>query len=75
MIKKNTKIIFKDESGKKINELAGGIPLTEGEIIKIYGQDSKEGDDYIVANKKIEFYINEDEQTANITYTLKKNIK
>ncbi len=36
MIKKNTKIIFEGEKGKKIEYLEGGIPLSKGEIITIH---------------------------------------
>ena len=33
MIKKNTKVIFKDGENKKIEDMVGGIPLSKGEII------------------------------------------
>lgn len=70
MIKKNTKIIFLDDSDNPIDELIGGIPLAKGEIINVTknGNISK----YEVIDKNVEFIYDVEDQIANITYTLKK---
>lgn len=71
MIKKNTKIIFEDESEQE-KELEGGIPLSKGDIVQVYEKDSNKAANYEVINKKIEFFIKDKDQIANITYRLKK---
>lgn len=70
MIKKNTKIIFLDDDNNPVYELAGGIPLTKGEIVNV----TKEGiaSAYEVIDKTVEFIYEAEDQIANITYTLKK---
>tara|TARA_B100000315_G_scaffold250163_1_gene282543 strand:+ start:1192 stop:1404 length:213 start_codon:yes stop_codon:yes gene_type:complete len=69
MIKKNTKIIFEGQEGK---ELMGGIPLSVGETINLYPEASDESVKYEVVDKKVDFYMKGDDQTADIVYTLKK---
>lgn len=68
MIKKNTKVIFEDNSGSE--ELAGGMPLSKGEIVKVH----KKGMviEYIVKDKTIDCFMDGEDQEVNITYTLAK---
>jgi len=70
MIKKNTKIIFLDKNDALADELIGGIPLTKNEIVNV----TKNGviSAYEVTDKKIELIYENEDQIANITYTLKK---
>ena len=68
MIKKNTKIIFKDDDNS--SELIGGIPLSTGEIIHLHKNNLVV--DYIVQDKKIDIILENDDQIVNITYTLEK---
>ena len=70
MIKKNTKIIFEDNAGGAADELMGGIPLSKGEIVKV--QRDGQAIDYEVADKKVEIIFEGEDQTANITYTLRR---
>ena len=69
MIKKNTKMIFED--GGSTEELAGGIPLSVGEIVHV--KKDGESTDYVVADKNVEFIFDGDDQIANIAYSLMKN--
>ncbi|MGD9276195.1 MAG: hypothetical protein PVJ67_03420 [Candidatus Pacearchaeota archaeon] len=71
MIKKNTKIIFEGEKGDS-KELIGGIPLSVGEIVKVTEEDSDQAKDFEVTDKKTEFFLNGEDQIANITYILKQ---
>jgi len=70
MIKKNTKIIFRDSQENATDELTGGIPLTKGEIITVKKDDQVK--EYEVAEKKTEFIFEGEDQTANIEYVLKE---
>ena len=40
MIKKNVKIIFEDNDIKELNNLIGGMPLSEGEIVHIHKNEN-----------------------------------
>ena len=68
MIKKNTRMIFEEEGNNK--ELQGGIPLSKGEIVNVYEGGKKNS--FEVVEKKIDFNLDGDDQTADITYRLKK---
>ncbi|MFA7654075.1 MAG: hypothetical protein WCX97_03485 [Candidatus Magasanikbacteria bacterium] len=70
MIKKNTKAIFIDGDNQHEEDLAGGIPLTKGEILTIHKND--EVSVYSVVDKKTECFMGGDDQIVNIVYTLKK---
>ncbi len=72
MIKKNTKVIFKDEQGQKTEDLIGGMPLTKGEIIHFHKKDSKEIINYRVIDKTIDCFEEGEDQIVNITYILEK---
>jgi len=69
MIKKNTKIIF-DGDKNTSESLSGGIPLSKGEIVNVH----KNGKviRYIVKDKKVDCFMDMEDQKVNITYTLKK---
>lgn len=70
MIKKNTKVIFKDGSNEKTEEMMGGIPLSKGEIIKVH-----EGSNvvlYEVVDKIVDCFLTGDDQTVDITYVVEK---
>lgn len=69
MIKKNTKIIFEGNK-ESSEELAGGIPLSKGDVVKIHKSGKKV--EYIVKDKQIECFMDGEDQEVNITYTLKK---
>ena len=71
MIKKNVKIIFEDNDIKELNNLIGGMPLSEGEIVHIH-KDENEIIDYIVTNKEIDILLEGDDQIVNITFSLRK---
>lgn len=68
MIKKNTKMVFEDGSGTE--ELIGGIPLSEGEIVHVW--KNQIAVDYVVTKKSVDFIFDGDDQTANIIYSLLK---
>lgn len=72
MIKKNTKVIFEDEQGKKSDELIGGMPLTKGEIVHFHQSDSDTVIDYEVVDKTIDYRIEGEDQIVDITYVLRK---
>lgn len=69
MIKKNTKIVFED--GHEMDELAGGLPLSKGEIIRIHYGDNVE--EYQVIEKAVDIFPGGDDQTVNIIYKLGQN--
>ena len=71
MIKKNVKIIFEDNDIKELNNLIGGMPLSEGEIVHIH-KNENEIIDYIVTNKEIDILLEGDDQIVNITFSLRK---
>lgn len=71
MIKKNVKIIFEDNNIPELNNLIGGMPLSEGEVVHIY-KNENEVIDYIVTNKKIDILLKDDDQIVNITFSLRK---
>ncbi len=70
MIKKNTKVIFQDGTNQITEELVGGIPLSKGEIV--YVHKNSKTIDYEVVDKKVDCFLNREDQKVNITYTLKK---
>jgi hypothetical protein len=69
MIKKNTKIIFKDSEGQD-KELIGGLPLTKNEIVHVTKQGEKIN--YIVEDKIVNISLDGEDQIADIVYVLKK---
>ncbi|TSC93955.1 MAG: hypothetical protein Athens101428_478 [Candidatus Berkelbacteria bacterium Athens1014_28] len=68
MIKKNTKMVFED--GNFIEELVGGVPLSEGEVVNV--KKNEEVVKYTVVKKTVDFIFEGNDQTANIIYLLKK---
>jgi hypothetical protein len=69
MIKKNTKVIFKNGENKRSEDMVGGIPLSKGETIKVH-----EGDKvvlYEVVDKIVECFLNGDDQIVDITYIVR----
>jgi hypothetical protein len=70
MIKKNTKIILEGEENNKFEALQGGIPLSKGEIITFHEGDKKLK--YKVKDKKIDCFLEGEDQIVNITYVLRK---
>ena len=70
MIKKNTKIIFENKNGKETTELTGGMPLAKGDIVHMH--QNKNIADYEVVEKIIDCFLENEDQTVNITYKLKK---
>ncbi len=70
MIKKNTKVIFQDGGNQVTEELVGGIPLSKGEVVHFH-KNSKTID-YKVVDKKVDCFLNGEDQKINITYKLKK---
>ena len=69
MIKKNTKIIFKDRKDSIIEELAGGIPLSKDDIVKVH--KNKAFVEYKVIDKTVDYFLEGTDQVVNITYTLR----
>ncbi len=70
MIKKNTKVIFVDGNDNQTDDLVGGMPLSKGEIVHVHKNNQLT--DYEVIDKNIECFLDGEDQTVNITYTLKK---
>jgi len=70
MIKKNTKIIFDDNSAASGDELAGGMPLSKGDIVHIHRGEQEI--DYEVVDKTIDCFMGGEDQIVNIIYKLKK---
>lgn len=70
MIKKNTTVIFQDGKNKKTEELVGGMPLSKGEVVHVHDENSKITD-YEVVEKKIDCFLEGQDQRVNITYILK----
>jgi actin-like ATPase involved in cell morphogenesis len=68
MIKKNTKVIF--ANGEEQEELVGGIPLSKGEIVHLHRNGITT--DYQVVEKMVDCYMDGEDQTVDITYTLQK---
>lgn len=71
MIKKNTKVIFKDGVSEKTEDMVGGIPLSRGEIVRMHKDGSVY--EYIVTEKIIDCYMNGEDQTVDITYIVEIN--
>ena len=72
MINKNTKLIFEDKSGRIVQELKGGIPLSKKEKIKIKRQGSEQ-ETYKIKKKTTEISFDKEDQIVNTTYILKKS--
>lgn len=68
MIKKNTKMIFDD--GLEVGDLVGGVPLCKGEVIRL--RKNGNSTEYEVTDKLVEFDLDDEDQTANITYSLER---
>ena len=69
MIKKNTKLIFKDSEGQE-KELIGGLPLAKGEVIHVIEQGKQVN--YIVEDKIVKLSLDGEDQIADIVYILRK---
>ena len=72
MIKKNTKIIWRDGSNEMIDELKGGMPLSKGETISFRPEKSQEPLEYEVVDKKIDYILDGEDHIVNVTYTIEK---
>jgi hypothetical protein len=70
MIKKTTKVIFKDGKDEKTEELVGGIPLSKGEIIKVHKNNKII--EYEVVDKIIDCFLDGADQNVDITYIVEK---
>ena len=70
MIKKNTKVIFRDGSGERSEELVGGIPLSKGEIIHVH--EGGVVTDFEVVDKIIDCHLGGEDQLVDITYIVAK---
>lgn len=70
MIKKTTKVIFKDGKDEKTEELVGGIPLSKGEIIKVHKNNKII--EYEVVDKIIDCFLDGVDQNVDITYIVEK---
>ena len=70
MIKKNTKVVFKDARNVREEEMVGGIPLSKGEIIRVHENDVVV--EFEVAEKKIDCYFNGPDKVVDIVYTVVK---
>ena len=70
MIKKNTTVIFEEGGSQRTEELKGGMPLSEGEIVNFH----KNGEiiEYKVVKKEIDYHDKGEDQIVNVTYTLRK---
>ena len=73
MIKKVTKVIFKEGKKERTEELIGGIPLSKGEVIKVH--QSNKIINYEVIEKIIDCFLDGEDQTVNIIYVLEKKLK
>ncbi|MDD3284609.1 MAG: hypothetical protein PHZ07_03380 [Patescibacteria group bacterium] len=69
-MKKNTTIIFQDDGSETTKEIIGGIPLSKGEIIRVHEKD--EIIFYEVIDKIVDCFLNNEEQTTDIVYVVKK---
>lgn len=67
MIKKTTQAIFEDGEYQGTHDWKGGIPLSEGEEVKIHLQSSKELT-YTLTSKTVDFFENGDDQDVKIVY-------
>ena len=70
MIKKNTKVIFKDGENKKIEDMVGGIPLSKGEIIRVHENDNVVL--YEVVDKIVDCFLNSEDQVIDIIYIVER---
>lgn len=70
MIKKNTRVIFEDGDSNTSDELVGGMPLSNGDIVHVHRGESII--DYEVIDKMIDCFMGGEDQTVNIVYKLKK---
>ncbi|KKR02838.1 MAG: hypothetical protein UT31_C0039G0005 [Parcubacteria group bacterium GW2011_GWF2_39_13b] len=70
MIKKNTKVIFKDGENKKIEDMVGGIPLSKGEIIRVHENDKVVL--YEVVDKIVDCFLNGEDQVIDIIYIVER---
>ena len=70
MIKKNTKMIIEGIDVSN-NGLAGGVPLSVGEIVNVT-LESGEKVDCEVVDKKVDFEFKGEDQFAEIVYVLRR---
>jgi hypothetical protein len=73
MIRKNTKVVFEDGGSRRTEDLAGGIPLSKGEIVNIHstGKTIK----YEVVDKTVDCFLEGKDQEVNIIYVLRKTTR
>lgn len=70
MIKKNTKVIFKNGGSSREEEMVGGIPLAKGEIINVHEKDKIVK--YEVIEKTVDCFLDGEDQIIDITYVVIK---
>ena len=69
MIKKNTTVIFENGADRRTEDLAGGMPLSKGEVVKVH--EGGQVIEYEVADKTVDCFLDGADQTVEITYTLR----
>jgi len=67
LIKKNTKVIIEGEGEL---EWVGGMPLAKGEDFTVH--ENNKTTTYLVSGKKVDCFVNGDEQIVNVVYTLRR---
>ena len=72
MIKKNTRVILEGEAVSLDQQLKGGMPLGEGETVKLTPDGAEASVEYKVVKKKIDYILNGEEHEVNVEYTLKQ---
>jgi hypothetical protein len=67
LIKKNTKVIIEGEGEL---DWAGGMPLAKGEDFTVH--EGGKTTIYLVSDKKVDCFVEGDEQIVNVVYTLRR---
>ena len=71
-ITKNTTIIFLDGKDKRVEELAGGIPLSKGDVVRVHDDNTSTILDYKVVDKNVDCFLKKKDALVNIAYTLRR---
>ena len=72
MIKKNTKLIFKDGEDIETYDLIGGMPLAQGETVNFQLKGQDEIVNYRVVNKTTNLLREGEDWIVSIIYTLER---
>ena len=70
MIKKNTQAIFLDGEYKGEYDWKGGIPLSEGEVMKVHLKDKILS--YKLENKSVDCFDEGDDQAVMVVYQFRE---